>query len=87
MGVSPNYFLDEMSFFEADMLLMQYYKQYKNTWEQTRLIAYYCAAPFTKIKLKDVIPFSWDSEDKHEEIPPEELEQRKQYLIDLANRI
>ena len=76
-----------MSSFEAEIILEQHSKEYKNTWEQTRLIAYYCAAPFIKIKLKEVMPFSWYKAEVKEEISAEELEQRKQNLIDLANRI
>jgi len=33
------------------------------------------------------MPFSWDKAEVKEEISAEELEQRKQNLIDLANRI
>jgi hypothetical protein len=86
MGIHPNYFLDEMSAFELGIILDQYYKQYKDSWEQTRIISYYCAAPFTKIKMKDVMKFAWDKEEVIEEIPPEELELRKQYLMDIMNK-
>jgi hypothetical protein len=83
MGIQPQYFLDEMTWFELDAVLQQYYNQYKNQWEQTRLVAYYCAAPFAKLSMTDIIRFAWDK--KESDIKPEELQQRKEVLLQALN--
>jgi hypothetical protein len=69
-----------MSVFEADALLTQHYNDYKDQWEKTRLICYYSAAPHIKIKMSDIVNFTWDKEEI-EEISPQEVEKRKSDLL------
>jgi len=64
MGVQPQYFLDTMEVFELEALLEQYYQQYKDNWEQVRLMCYYTAAPWSEhLKLTDVLKFNWDDKE------------------------
>lgn len=71
-----------MSYFEVDAALNGYFNQYKNNWEQTRLIAYITASCYASKQLKptDIIKFSWDI-DEEVKISPEELQQRKDEML------
>jgi hypothetical protein len=72
-----------MSIFEAEALMSQYTKEYKNTWEQVRILAYHSIAPYSShLKLKNVLRFKWDVDDE-EKLSPQEFEMRKQAMIDL----
>lgn len=63
-GISPDYFLDEMSIFEVDALMMQYNRDYQNRWEQIRFISYITAlSNGQKLKTpKDLISFNWEED-------------------------
>lgn len=75
-----------MSQFEVSAVLHQYYKHYKDSWEQTRLVCFHSIAPYSKnLKLQDVLKFSWDVEQPEEKVNVEDIERRKQELIDFAN--
>lgn len=71
-----------MSNFELDSILTAYFNDYKNTWEQTRLIAYVTASCFASKELtpQDIIKFNWETKPQ-ETITPEEIEQRKQAMF------
>lgn len=63
-GVSPSYFLDEMSWQEIDAYLMGMEEAERNSWDQTRLIMYAVAQSNSRKRLrpKDVLPLPWDNE-------------------------
>lgn len=64
IGISPQYFLDEMSQSELTRVLQTKFEQIKLSWEQTRIIAFYImvAEHGTKhIKTpEDLFKFEWD---------------------------
>ncbi len=66
MGIDPVYFLDEMRMFEVDNLIRAYNAKYMEAWEQTREICYFIASSqsLKKLKRSEVMPFSWDGENK-----------------------
>ncbi len=62
-GVSPRYFLDEISDFEIEAILNQYYNNIKRELENTRLVMFSSLAPYSKnLKLTEVLKFEWDNE-------------------------
>ena len=62
MGVDIKYFLDEMQPYELIPILKESENQYKNDWEQTRVITRAVAQGYAEKALKDtdVIVFPWD---------------------------
>ncbi|TLX78404.1 hypothetical protein E9993_01615 [Labilibacter sediminis] len=66
MGISPKYFLDEMSDIELNAILQQYQTNQKNESESTRLIMYSNLAPYSEnLKVTDVLKFPWDNESNY----------------------
>lgn len=63
----PQYVLDDMQMYEAQIAMKYGYYAYKDTWESNRLTAYITAQVNSKRKLKvsDIVNFPW--EDKEEE--------------------
>lgn len=60
--IPPAYVLDEMSAYEI-MSIMEYsYYKERETWEQTRLLAYLLAQTHSskKLKLTDIMEFEWE---------------------------
>lgn len=85
--MDPLYFLDEMSFQEANAIMEGVSDEYRNSWEIARFTAFNQAASMgAKVhKLTDIIKFTWDKQEiETEEIPPEELALRKQILLNSA---
>lgn len=72
LGLSPEYILDKMEFYEIRALMKYHYYAHKDNWEQARLISYLIAQVNSKNKLKlsDIIDFGWDKdmEKKDEEV-------------------
>lgn len=66
--IAPDYVLDVMQLYEARALLR--YDNYvsRDSWEQSRLIAYVVAQTQSTKKLKptEIMQFSWDSEYKED---------------------
>lgn len=87
-GVQPQYFLDEMQPYELAPLLDANYNRYKNQWEQVRFITYVQAQTQSDKKLtpQDIIRFNWEQEEV-EEVTPEELQQRKQAMLDFMIKV
>jgi len=79
MGVSPQYFLDEMGMWELDAILNAYNIQYRQGWEHVRSICYYitCAASTSKVKIKEIMPFPWDEEETKPKSEPMTKEDRE----------
>lgn len=61
--------MDKMEFFEIRAILKHEYYSHKDSWEQTRLIAWTIAQVNSKNKLKmsDIIDFAWEKEDMSKE--------------------
>lgn len=77
------YFFDEISNKEVQAILNAQDDLYINNWEQTRFLAYIQAVSAgAKIKNPtDLIKFDWDADIAVEEVSPEELQQRKQQML------
>mgnify|MGYP005901341263 CR=1 FL=1 len=67
---SIEYFFDKMQFYELNTILSSLNKSIKNTWEQTRMIAYTIAQCNSTKQLKptDILKFDWDNNDHKQEI-------------------
>jgi hypothetical protein len=72
-----------MTAFEVSAVLHHYGSMYKDGWNKTRLICFYCAAPFSKdLKLKDILQFEWDVEEEKQEEKQEaiSIEEKEEML-------
>ena len=72
MGLSPEYVLDKIEWYEINSLLKYQYYSIIDNWEQARLIAFMIAQTNTKkkLKLQDIVPFVWDEDEEIEEGKP-----------------
>ena len=71
MGLSPEYVLDKMEWYEINSLIKYQYYSIIDNWEQARLIAFMIAQTNSKrkLKLQDIVPFVWE-EEEIEEVKP-----------------
>lgn len=70
LGLSPEYVLDEISFYEINSLMKyQYYKDMEN-WEQTRMLGFIIArSNGSKInKIEKLIKFPWEEKEKNKRV-------------------
>lgn len=78
-GISPDYVLDKMQWYEIKGLMRYEYFKKKDDWEQARLIAFVIAQVNSKKKLKmdEIVPFYWESENEKSSTSKEEFERLK----------
>lgn len=64
-GISPEYVLDSMAMYEIEPLVSSLLLRHKESWEQTRILAYILAQVNSTKKLKptDILSFTWDKEE------------------------
>lgn len=62
-NIAPDYVLDKMQMYEARALIKYDYYSSKDSWEQSRLVAYVIAQVNSskKIKPTDIMKFEWDN--------------------------
>ncbi len=96
-GLSPEYVLDSMTFYEMHILIQKLYYKNLNSWEQTRQLAFISAKVMGGIKTDDpkkFMPFSWDSvvdnSDNDNTAPTEEdrrrlIEKAREYGTRISN--
>lgn len=72
MGLSPEYVLDKIEWYEINALMKYQYYSIKDNWEQARLIAFMIAQTNSKrkLKLQDIVPFVWEEDEEMEEVQP-----------------
>lgn len=72
MGLSPDYVLDKIEWYEINALMKYQYYAIKDNWEQARLIAFLIAQTNSKkkLKLQDIVPFAWDEDEENEDNKP-----------------
>lgn len=72
MGLSPEYVLDKIEWYEINALMKYQYYAIKDNWEQARLIAFMIAQTHSKkkLKLQDIVPFAWDEDEENEDNKP-----------------
>lgn len=73
--IAPDYVLDQMQMYEARALIKYEYYSSKDSWEQSRLVAYVMAqVNSTKhLKLTDILRFEWDNDVKQSSISDEDI--------------
>lgn len=78
-GISPEYFLDKMQWYEVDEVLCNLAEKERESWEQTRLISYVIAQTNSTKRLKptDIIKFRWDNEGKNTSVSKADMERLK----------
>ena len=64
--VSVPYFLDKMKPYELNIICESLHLKHKESWEQSRMIAYIIAQVNSKKKLRptDIIKFGWETDNK-----------------------
>lgn len=72
MGLSPEYVLDKIEWYEINALMKYQYYSLKDNWEQARLVAFMIAQTNSKrkLKLQDIVPFAWDEDEENEDNKP-----------------
>ena len=80
-GIDPDYFLDEMKWYEVEACIKGLENKNKASWEQCRFISYIIAQVNStkKLKLTDILSFNWDKEEdnKNTMITNEDIERLK----------
>jgi hypothetical protein len=91
-GINPDYFMDQMQVYELYPLLNNIFNKNKESWEQTRLIAYLIAQTNSTKHLKpsDILKFGWDcneTEEKETSISNEEITRLKNKATNYLNTL
>lgn len=78
-GIDPNYFLDCMDWHEVGLLLDQLEYSNRDSWEQTRLTMWATlqSQSSKRIKVTDVLPFTWDQAKEIKEVTRDDIESFK----------
>jgi hypothetical protein len=68
LGLNPQYVLDQMQMYEVRSLLQYSYYRDKESWEQSRLIAYITAQTQStkRIKPTDIMTFPWEKDNAND---------------------
>jgi hypothetical protein len=85
-GLNPQYVLDNMQMYEVRALLQYSYYRNRESWEQSRLIAYITAQTQStkRIKPTDIMTFPWEK-DVHKQ-SNEEIEVSQKDIDALAEK-
>ena len=88
-GLSPEYVLDKMQFYEVETLLENLWMKDKASWEQTRTISYITAQCQSSKKLnpEDLMKFPWDEKVEKIEDTPEEIENMRKEMKAMEDRL
>lgn len=72
-GMSPEYFMHTLTFWEAVLFAQGVHRRYRNQWETARYIAFYAAKPHCKdLDWDKMGRFVWEKEDEAAVDPQEE---------------
>lgn len=85
MGITPEYFLDEMCMEEVDEILKAYSENYIEGWEKLRFIHNVIYSGMG-VKFKP-LKFTWDKVEEKIEVSPSEIEKSKNELIEMHQKI
>ena len=94
-GISPDYFLDRMQWYEVEACLKGLELSERTGWEQTRYICYLVAQVNSsrQIKPSDVLKFEWDgkadgkSDGEEKPISAEEFERMKRKAAEMEAKL
>lgn len=91
LGLSPEYFLDKMQFYEIPTIVRNANLKNKDSWEQARFISFITAQVNSTKKMKptDLMVFSWDNEvvDTSKSISNDDRERLKNKSKQYENKI
>lgn len=74
-GMSPEYFMHTLTFWEAVLFAKGVHRRYHAAWETARYTAFYAAAPHCKdFHFGDMGQFPWEKEDAEVPLTPEQQE-------------
>ena len=92
MGFPRREYLYELTYCDLLLITRGYQRRHRHGWEQARLIAYhvrYCmglSKGESAKTLTDWLPFPWERERHHDELPTEEEIREMQTLMDTMNQ-
>ena len=88
-GIAPDYVMDRMEFYEIETLLENKWRKDKESWERTRMEAYFTAqSQSTKeIDPKKLIPLPWDRIRIAEEDTPEERDAVRREMKEMEEKM
>lgn len=83
-GMSPEYFMHALTFWEAVLFAKGVHRRYHTVWETARYVAFYAAAPHCKgFDFEKLGKFPWEKEDE----APVDKEQELREIEALRRRI
>lgn len=86
-GISPGYLMDEMPIWEISVLLKNFQRKERVSWEQTRFIAYVIAQGNStkRIKPNDILAFPWDEKKETAKATGEDRERLRERVKETLN--
>lgn len=83
-GMSPEYFMHALTFWEAVLFAKGVHRRYRSQWETARYVAFYAAAPHCKnFHFEDMGKFPWEKKDE----APVDKEQELREIEALRRRV
>lgn len=88
-GISPDYVLDKMTFYEVSTLLENLWMKEKESWEQTRTVAFVTAQSQStkKLDMKSMMTFPWEKGVDEYEDTPEEREAVRREMKEMERKM
>ena len=84
-GLAPDYVLDQMAFYEAEMFLAHLDLKHRSSWEQTRQIFYAICQVNSKDRLipSELMPFQWEEKKTDRPNDGEDPDEVKKRMLEL----
>lgn len=91
LGYTPDYVLDKMQMYEIVPIIQHLHLKVKDSWEQSRLIAWSSLAPHQKNPkpIEDFMSFSWEKSEEDEvednDVSIEDLKEQSKEMENILN--
>lgn len=84
-GLAPDYVLDQMEFYEAEMFLAHLDLKHRSSWEQTRQLFYAICQVNSKDRLNpsELMPFPWEERETDHSTNGEDPDDVKKRMLEL----
>ena len=84
-GLAPDYVLDRMAFYEAEMFLSHLDLKHRSSWEQTRQLFYAICQVNSKDRLipSELMPFPWEEKKTGHSNDGEDPDDVKKRMLEL----